>query len=68
MAKSKITVHEIKTKDGSTLRVFYNEENDLLVVDKEKGKYGNEIVRRHLSDVEIPTMADFRKKKLKEMS
>jgi hypothetical protein len=43
---------QIKTKKGNTLQVFYNPENDLLVVDlihkSENG--GNEVVRKKLDE------------------
>lgn len=45
------TLH-IKTKKGNTLQVFYNPDNDLLVVDiihkSENG--GNELVRKTLDE------------------
>lgn len=49
------TRHNIKTKAGNTLQVFYNSENDLLVVDlvasTETG--GNEIVRMTLNEAKL---------------
>lgn len=45
-----IVHHNIKTKAGHIISVFFNRDTDLLVIDvvhkKEKG--GNEIVRRNL--------------------
>lgn len=40
----------VKMKDGRTLDVFFNRENDLLVVDvhEKRGKFGNEVVRMTL--------------------
>ena len=47
-----ITQHYITTKAGNTLSVFYNPDNDLLVVDlvhkNERG--GNEIIRMTLNE------------------
>jgi len=45
----------ITTKDGNTLQVFYNPDNDLLVVDlihkSENG--GNEIVRKKIDEKKL---------------
>jgi hypothetical protein len=51
--------HNITTKAGNTLQIFYNPENSLLVVDlihkDEKG--GNEIVRMTLDEKRLLTHA-----------
>ena len=48
----KIQTVNITTKNGNTIQVFYNPENNLLVVDliaaNEKG--GNEILRKTLDE------------------
>lgn len=53
--KDKTTRLNIETKGGNTLQVFYNSENNLLVVDliakNEKG--GNEIVRKTLDEKKL---------------
>jgi len=47
-----ITRHYITTRGGNTLSVFYNPDNDLLVIDlvhkNERG--GNELVRKTLDE------------------
>jgi len=56
MAKElKIEQHRITTKEGNYLSIFYNPNNDLLVVDlidkAEEG--GNELVRRTLNETKL---------------
>ena len=47
-----ITRHSIETKGGNTLQIFYNPDNNLVVVDliaaNEKG--GNELLRKTLDE------------------
>ena len=58
----------IDAKDGSMISVFYNKENDLLVIDKVKGNRGNEFVRTHVKDIKLPMLYEKgRMKKLKEV-
>jgi hypothetical protein len=53
--KSKICYRRIITKNDNCLQVFYNPDNDLLVVDliakNEKG--GNEIIRTTLNETKL---------------
>lgn len=52
--KSKICYRRIITKNGNCLQVFYNPDNDLLVVDLiAKNKGGNEIIRTTLNESEL---------------
>ena len=47
--------HNVKTRDGNVLAFFYNDENDLLVVDLVHGseEIGNEIVRMTLNETKL---------------
>lgn len=55
MSKDTIQRHNITTKQGNTLSIFYNPENDLFVVDlvaaNETG--GNEFVRKTLDEAAL---------------
>lgn len=52
MAGENIQRHSITTKAGNTLDIFYNPDNDLIVVDlnHKNSKGGNEILRKTLDE------------------
>ena len=47
--------HSVTTNGGNTLQLFYNPENDLLVVDliHENEKGGTELIRKTLDEKEL---------------
>jgi hypothetical protein len=65
-----ITTHNITTTNGNTLSVFYNTENNLLVVDlvAKDETHGNEIVRQTLDETMLLGFVTKRSKKVKQIS
>ena len=57
-----ITQQYITTRGGNTLSVFYNPENDLLVVDlvHKDESHGNEIVRMTLNEEKLLSLKGFK--------
>lgn len=59
--------HSVTTKAGHTLQLFYNPENDLVVVDliHSNGKGGNEILRKTLDEKALLAHAEKKQRKSK---
>jgi len=58
----KIYHEHIKLNDGSVLSIFFNTENNLLVVDKVRkdGTGGNEFIRMDVSGIELPSKKELK--------
>lgn len=62
----KIFRKDIRLKDGNILSIFFNSENNLLVVDKQRSDAlgGNEFIRINVGKVNVPSKKEIMQSKV----